>query len=849
MATVALIEVLMKRNNSIKLFAVLCSLAWSGSIAFTQTQYETAPAWSGTQSIGADKTVTFKNCLFGQTADLTVDVDGTMVLDLSTGSDQHLSTDAAQRLTLTGGGTIQKTGTDTLYSANGNYEITISMDAGGLLDIQNGTWVNGHYQKQIWTANKGDINLGENGSLNLWDGGTIMCDKLTGTGTVMTRSDQNWSKNPLTVGVNNGSSTFDGKLINYASLKKVGTGTLTLTGTSTHTGTSASPAFHAAAGTLALTGNGTLGSNGTVRVDQDATLSFTKSEDYYFAGKLTGNGTVEINNYAVGFHTATDFTGTFILNDGILRNNSNNTVFNGELVLNGNSGLKSGWEYKTLTFNGKISNGTSDTLRIFKDSNVGSKASWVVLTNPENTQTNTIVDHYLRITNAGALGTGTVTILTTDNIQKVLDLNGCDFDDDRLAGNGIVTNLNANKMSTVTFSAVPTNTFQGNLQLVFDGASNVDLTLTVANAHTGGTVVNEAMIRTGNASVFGTGTVTLNGGTIFNNNNSPNIPNDVILAQNGGGLRVGWNASGCVLTLSGDISGAGKMFFNSGESNPSIIVLSGNNSWTGGTTFDNGGGTNLLTLKSSNALGTGTVDTNGKNVALTFDTANTDITLANPWKISAAGVTMKNTANGDVTLSGNVTGTQTFAITENKGRFLFNGAPASAEDTFSVSVGQGTFAGSGTIGKDLTLAAGTTFQIDEAAGLDSMTVGGAFNAADTVFDITLTGETEDFFGVSAETADLTNAVFNITYAGAVDPSDLFFVDLIQTKDTAAAWDGVSFDLIAADSDAVLGLQFLDGNYQLVVGGTASLPEPGTWALLLLGTFGIGALNRGRKRQI
>lgn len=824
------------------LSAVLCSLAWSGNTVFGDTLYETSPAWSGSQSVAVGETVEFQNCLFGQTGALTVDVDGKLILNLSTGSAQSLATSAENSVTFTGGGTIVKEGTDALYSAAGNYALTIAMDAGGTIDIQNGQWVNGHWQQQYWKNNQGNINIGSSGTFHLWDGGDVYCAQLTGSGTVTRNDNQDAIKYSLNVGVNDASSTFDGKFTSHASLTKIGAGTLTLTGANSQSGTSNRPSLWVSAGTVAVTGSGTPAGGGTIQVDKDALLSFQKEGDYYFGGTLTGTGNVEINSKAVGFKVAKDFTGTITLNDAILRNAYSSTEYNANVILNGTSGFNAGWASQVMTVNGKVSCGTGSTLYIYEDSNKDDVASWVYLTNPENSQTATVVDHYLRIGSAGALGTGTVTVKS----GKVLDLNGCDFDDDRLASSGIVTNLNAEKLSTVTFSSAPTNTFQGNIKLVFDGTSGSDLTWTVSNSHTEGTELNDCKIRV-SSSTLGSGTVTLNNGTIFNNNNSPEIKNAIVLGAKGGGLRVGWNSAGCVLTISGDISGEGKMTFNNGESNPSILVLSGNNTWSGGSTFA-GGTTNYLTLKSSNALGTGVVDTNGKNVQITFDTANTDISLSNPWKISSTGVTIKNSAGGDATLSGKTTGSQTFAVTENKGRFIFNGAPAADSDAFSVSVAEGTFTGNGTIGKNLDLAAGTTLEINEEELLGNLTVNGALNAAGSILDVALTGA-DDSFGISANSVDFANAVFNIVYAGESAPeTEILVLDFIQTKDEAPSWEGATFELSALDSDVSLAVQFANGNYSLLVGNSASLPEPGAWLLLLFGVFGIWAVDRNRRSR-
>ena len=109
-----------------------------------------------------------------------------------------------------------------------------------------------------------------------------------GDGGSLTLQDNAGTPITLTVGDNNGSTTYSGALGGSGSLVKAGTGTLTLIGTSSYiNGTTVS------AGTLQL-GDGTTGHNGVLSstggIIDNATLAYNLAGSQSYSGIISGIG-------------------------------------------------------------------------------------------------------------------------------------------------------------------------------------------------------------------------------------------------------------------------------------------------------------------------------------------------------------------------------------------------------------------------------------------------------------------------------------------------------------------------------------------------------------------------------
>ena len=232
--------------------------------------------------------------------------------------------------TFSGNGTILKTGAGT--TAWGSGAATFALGAGSLIDVQGGTFQGGYGSNEVWTNNLSDLNVASGA---IFDGveANVRVNKITGNGTIKT-GITGFGYTALTLGVDNGSSQFDGVIANSSaagSIVKTGSGTITLTGANTYTGTTtigngtiilgggdnrlatAARVVLGATGTSGalVLGNGTAlnqtlaglttaGNGGAVvgGAAANSTLTLNSATDSTFSGKLGGVGTNE-NNLAL----------------------------------------------------------------------------------------------------------------------------------------------------------------------------------------------------------------------------------------------------------------------------------------------------------------------------------------------------------------------------------------------------------------------------------------------------------------------------------------------------------------------------------------------------------------------
>ncbi|MBQ2821383.1 MAG: hypothetical protein IJF17_07350, partial [Thermoguttaceae bacterium] len=148
-------------------FAALYSLEAVSAFGVTydtNTTFSTAPAWSENVTINSGVTVTLgQNVLIGQTKDITIDLNGTLVMN-SAKTDNHGAGNSFingnnQAIQFTGTGTLVHNGTGRLamqssgYKGAGGYSIKFAFSDGALIDIQKGTLVNGGWNQQNWNDN------------------------------------------------------------------------------------------------------------------------------------------------------------------------------------------------------------------------------------------------------------------------------------------------------------------------------------------------------------------------------------------------------------------------------------------------------------------------------------------------------------------------------------------------------------------------------------------------------------------------------------------------------------------------------------------------------------------------
>ena len=159
-----------------------------------------------------------------------------------------LGSAASGSASITGAGSLVINDFVGIGNASGATNIDIAMEAGSLIDIQSGALVNGGWGKGTWSGNLADMNIASGAAFDIWDGQAVTIDSLTGSGTVRNGSNDAFlNHRMLTIGADNGSSTFDGVIgggvgggsnaaIDRIAITKTGTGTITLTGSNTYVG-------------------------------------------------------------------------------------------------------------------------------------------------------------------------------------------------------------------------------------------------------------------------------------------------------------------------------------------------------------------------------------------------------------------------------------------------------------------------------------------------------------------------------------------------------------------------------------------------------------------------------------
>jgi fibronectin-binding autotransporter adhesin len=463
------------------------------------------------------------------------------------------------------------------------------------------------------------------------------------------------------------------------SLEKTGTGTLKLAVADSYAGPTT-----ISAGTLEIGDGGALGAGtvnfdgGTLKVDGaynigndflvehgggvfdtgafDTTLSGTLSDDGT-GGTLSvaGSGTVTItgiNNLTGGTAVATGGTlvvanafalssGTVALAHGstidfttITSSFANQFTLDGDPVFNIASGI-------TTTLTGIIAD-AGVTPGVLEKQGAGA----LVLTAANTYTGGTMLSAgILRAGNSRALGSG---VLTLDGGILASDSDIALANAVHVTAHGGTVRVDGN---TIELDGVISDDTGGGGVLhlshdTFPGA----VILTAANTYTQGTTIDSGVTAVaGTATSFGTGTITVDGGVLTPEASTALTITNAIAITNNGATILG---NGTTLTLSGIISDAagdtGALTIGAGGStDTSIVILSGTNSYSGGTTI--AGGT--VKVSGSSALGNAAGGVEMKS-GTTLDFASS-ASLANALILDDATPTL-NVTSGSATLGGGI---------------------------------------------------------------------------------------------------------------------------------------------------------------------------------------------------
>ncbi len=196
--------------------------------------------------------------------------------------------------------------------------------------------------------------------------------------------------------------------------------------------------------------------------------------------------------------------------------------------------------------------------------------------------------------------TGTLEWTSNSTVNNLILVNGTIQGYDGVSGN--ITLNGAGTLKSTNNGTLRINApITGTGDLVFDAGVRVELIGN--NTYVGNTTIKVTEVRLSSNNSFGTGTVTLSGGTLKNNNNSPTVTNNIIIDENGGTVTAGWNAT---IHLKGTISGSGNLVL-SPEVGATIQLYGDNKDYTGNITIKTG----TARLSSSTPFGSGTVTLSG----------------------------------------------------------------------------------------------------------------------------------------------------------------------------------------------------------------------------------------------
>lgn len=582
-----------------------------------------------------------------------------------------------------GGASLFKSGSGMLTLSGGaNTNTGVTTIRGGVLGV--GTLANGGAASDIGAASSTATNLLLNGGTLQYTGSGAAIDRLFTLGTAGGTIDHAGSGalnlnnsgalgyggiGPRTLtltGVDTNDNTLAGALGDNGgatALTKSGAGKWILTGTNTYSGVTT-----IAAGMLQIGAGGDSGSPGTGNIIDNGALVFKRAGTLTVTGAISGTGSV-----------TNDGTGTVIL----AANNSyiGGTTINGGALQIGNgepTGSLSG--ESPIVDNGTlIFNSTAPfTLAGFNAVISGTGNVWV--RGPGLVK---------------AIGNNTYSGWTT--IDAGATFQPCEGNQGQLLSS-VVTNNGTLKLVRQDFGP-PVFTYSNNIvgtgRVVKDvnNFNQGEVLFTGANTYTGGTIIAGGGIVLGDGAIPGAGS--LAGDVIFTN--SPvqdtlrtlqfNRPDDFIFTNNIIGAVTGSPVGNSGVVIQ---NGAG------------TVTLTGNNTYTGGTTINSGtvqvgnGGT-------SGSIGTGPVTDAGVLIWNRSD----DATFAGV--ISGAGSVAKMGA-GTLTLT--ATNTYTGTTTVTNGTLIVNGDNSAG----STTVNRGGLGGTGAFAGTVILDPGTTFAPGASAG-------------------------------------------------------------------------------------------------------------------------------------
>ncbi|EBL3896730.1 autotransporter outer membrane beta-barrel domain-containing protein [Salmonella enterica subsp. enterica serovar Kentucky] len=658
--------------------------------------------------------------------------------------------------TLISGGTLVASNVEALGTGDVTNDAVLELNTGGTFDNA----ISGSGQ----VVKSGDKMLTLSGA-NSYSGGTLISD-----GTLVASNVEALGSGDVTndavLELNTG-GTFDNVISGSGKVEKSGDDALTLSGSNTYTG-----------GTL-ISGGTLVASNvealGTGDVTDNATLALNAGGD--FTNNIGGTGRVEKSgDQTLTLSGSNTYTGGTLISGGTLVATSVDALGTGNVTNNATLALNTGGDFiNNIGGTGRVEKSGDDALTL----------------SGSNTYTGgTLISGGTLVANdVNALGTGDV----TDNAALMLNTGG-DFinniggtgrveksGDDTLTLSGsntytggtlisggtlVANDVNALGTGDVTDNATLALNAVGDFNNAIGGSGKVEksgddtLTLSGSNTYTGGTLINGGTLVASNVEALGTGDVT----------------DDATLELNTGGK------------FDNAISGSGNVV----KSGADTLTLSGSNTYTGGTTINDG----TLVATSVDALGTGDVTDDATlelNTGGDFDNA-----------ISGSGQVVKS---GDDTLT--LSGSNTYT-----GGTLISSGTLVANDVNALGTGDVTDNATLELntGGDFTNNIGGTGRV-EKSGDGTLTLSGSntYTGGTLISDGTLVASNVEALG----SGDIDN------YASLqLNASGQFVTANLTTHDNATTAIGADSALrgntLTQEANSTLAVHLTDSNSGAIV---------------------------------
>ena len=589
---------------------------------------------------------------------------------------------------------------------------------------------------------------------------------------------------------------FAGVITGTGAVNQIGSGTTILTANNGYTGGTT-----ISAGVLQL-GNGGATGGITGDVVNNAALIFNRSDAVNFAGLISGTGRVEqAGNGTMVLTGANSYAGTTVVSNGALQINGDQSAATGATnvasgailgglgTIGGNVAVADGGTLApgaggagVLTINGSLSLASAAQLNVdFGAANaVGSPLNDVVNVGGDLTLDGTI---NVAVTPGGAFDIGLYRIA---NYAGTLTDNGLALGTMPAGADVFVQTSVANQVNLINTGSATLNFWDGAAGPKFDGAvgggDGVWQNGTGNDNWADVTGAVNAPFDDGAFAIFtgAPGTVTIDNGlgavtasglqfavdgyTITGDALTLTGPQSVIRVGDGTAAGAGYTA-----TLASAITGATQLV----KTDAGALVLTGTNSYTGGTAINGGtvrisSDANLGAAAGGLSLNGGTLNTTANLISAravdlvgagTFLT-DAGTTLALSGAVTGAGSLTKSGA-GTLALSG--TGSYAGATNVAAGTLLVNGDFSTATGPTSVAAGA-SLGGMGVIGGNVTLADGATLT-PGAGGAGTLAIGGNLSLA---AGSTLAYEFGAANSAGGALNDLVNVGGNLTLNGTIN---------------------------------------------------------------------------------